>query len=156
MAARARSISACAVSGARRNDGAAMTPYGRRVRELRAERGLTLAQMAEALGVTPAYLSALEHGKRGRPTFTLIQGTLHVLGIIWDEADELVRLADLSHPRVVVDTIGLDPEATLLANRLAREVGDLTSEDLTALTAVLDAAAIRKSRKQELRAMPRA
>ena len=105
-----------------------MTPFGRRVRELREKRGITLAQMAEGLGVTPAYLSALEHGKRGRPTFTLIQGTIHLLGIIWDEADELVRLADLSHPRVTVDTVGLDAEATLFANRLAREIDTLDAE----------------------------
>ena len=64
-----------------------MTPFGRRVRELRAARGVTLAQMAQALGVTPAYLSALEHGKRGQPTFNLIQGAIHHLGVIWDEAE---------------------------------------------------------------------
>ncbi len=120
-----------------------MTPFGRRVRDLRAERGISLAEMAQRLGVTPAYLSALEHGRRGRPTFTLIQGTIHLLGIIWDEADELVRLADLSHPRVIVDTAGLAPEATLLANRLSREVGQLTREELEALTAVLEGAAAR-------------
>ena len=102
---------------------------------------MSLAQMAEGLGVSPAYLSALEHGKRGQPTFTLIQGAIHVLGIIWDEADELIRLADLSHPRVVIDTAGLDPEATLLANRLAREIDLLEGEDLRRLAAVLDEAA---------------
>ncbi len=123
-----------------------MTPFGRRVRELREQRGITLAEMAGVLGVTPAYLSALEHGKRGRPTFTLIQGVIHVLGVIWDEADELVRLADLSHPRVTVDTAGLDPEATLLANRLAREIGQLDPEDLTRLCTVLDEAAARRGR----------
>lgn len=121
-----------------------MTPFGRRVRELRAQRGVTLAQMAEVLGVTPAYLSALEHGKRGRPTFTLIQGVIHVLGVIWDEADELVRLADLSHPRVTVDTAGLEPEATLLANRLAREIGLLDAEALQRLATVLDEAQQRR------------
>ena len=118
-----------------------MTPFGQRVRALREARGMTLAQMAEGLGVSPAYLSALEHGKRGRPTFTLIQGTIHLLGVIWDEADELVRLADLSHPRVTIDTAGLDPEATLLANRLAREIGLLEGEDLRRLAAILDEAA---------------
>lgn len=107
---------------------------------------MTLADMAGVLGVTPAYLSALEHGKRGRPTFTLIQGVIHVLGVIWDEADELVRLADLSHPRVTVDTAGLEPEATLLANRLAREIGELEPQELASLTAVLDEAAARRSR----------
>ncbi len=122
-----------------------MTPFGRRVRELRAARGVTLAEMADVLGVTPAYLSALEHGKRGRPTFTLIQGVIHVLGVIWDEADELVRLADLSHPRVTVDTAGLEPEATLLANRLAREIALLETPELQRLAQVLDEAQQRRA-----------
>jgi transcriptional regulator with XRE-family HTH domain len=122
-----------------------MTPFGQRVRALRAARGVTLAQMAGSLGVTPAYLSALEHGKRGRPTFTLIQGVIHVLGVIWDEADELVRLADLSHPRVTVDTAGLDAEATLLANRLAREIAVLEPDELKRLADILDEAAIRRT-----------
>ena len=121
-----------------------MTPFGQRVRALREARGMSLAQMAEGLGVSPAYLSALEHGKRGRPTFTLIQGAIHLLGVIWDEADELVRLADLSHPRVVIDTAGLDPEATLLANRLSREIGLLEVEELRRLATILDEAAIRR------------
>lgn len=125
-----------------------MTPFGRRVRDHRAQRGITLAQMAGVLGVTPAYLSALEHGKRGRPTFTLIQGVIHVLGVIWDEADELVRLADLSHPRVTVDTAGLEPDATLLANRLAREIGELEPEDLERLATVLDEAVARRNRPE--------
>lgn len=125
-----------------------MTPFGRRVRELRAQKGITLAQMAQGLGVTPAYLSALEHGKRGRPTFTLIQGTIHLLGVIWDEADALVRLADLSHPRVTVDTAGLDAEATLFANRLAREIDALETDDLRRLATVLDDAAARRDRPQ--------
>ena len=107
---------------------------------------MTLADMAGVLGVTPAYLSALEHGKRGRPTFTLIQGVIHVLGVIWDEADELVRLADLSHPRVTVDTAGLEPEATLLANRLARDIGVLEADELKRLATVLDEAAARRNR----------
>lgn len=125
-----------------------MTPFGQRVREHREQRGITLAEMAGVLGVTPAYLSALEHGKRGRPTFTLIQGVIHVLGVIWDEADELVRLADLSHPRVTVDTAGLEPDATLLANRLARDIGDLDAGELNRLAVVLDEAAARRARAE--------
>lgn len=121
-----------------------MTPFGQRVRELRAARGVTLAEMAAALGVTPAYLSALEHGKRGQPTFALIQGVIHLLGVIWDEADELVRLAELSHPRITVDTAGLAPEATLVANRLALEIAELGPDELAALRAVLDQASRRR------------
>jgi transcriptional regulator with XRE-family HTH domain len=118
-----------------------MTPFGARVRELRAARAMTLSEMAGRLGVSPAYLSALEHGKRGKPPFALMQGIIHVLGVIWDDADDLVRLADLSHPRVVIDTAGLEPEATRLANHLASVIGELTPEAIGQLQATLDAAA---------------
>jgi transcriptional regulator with XRE-family HTH domain len=121
-----------------------MTPFGERVRALRVQRGLTLQELAASLGVSSAYLSALEHGRRGRPTFTLVQGIIHTLGVIWDEADELVRLAEMSHPRVTVDTAGLEPAATLLANRLAREIADLDGDDVSAMNAILDRARSRK------------
>ena len=45
-----------------------MTPFGRRCRELRRQRGLTLKRMAADLNLSAAYLSALEHGQRGRPS----------------------------------------------------------------------------------------
>lgn len=115
-----------------------MTPFGARVRELRKARGTTLSQMARQLGVSSAYLSALEHGKRGRPPFTLVQGVIHVLGVIWDEADDLVRLADISDPRVTIETAGLDPAATWLANRLARSIAHLDMSALARINAMLD------------------
>src|SRR6202012_2574931 len=40
---------------------ARMTPFGERLRELRAQRGLSQTQMAADLGLSAAYLSALEH-----------------------------------------------------------------------------------------------
>ncbi len=42
-----------------------MTPFGARLRALRAQRGVTLKDLAAALQVSAAYLSALEHGRRG-------------------------------------------------------------------------------------------
>ena len=92
-----------------------MTPFGARLREIREARGMTLKSMAAAIGVSPAYLSALEHGRRGRPTWDLLQRIIGHLNIIWDEADELERLADLSHPRIVIDTEGSDADAAMAA-----------------------------------------
>lgn len=114
-----------------------MTPFGERLRALRAERGLTLREMADELGVSPTYLSALEHGRRGRPNWGFIQRVIQYFNVIWDDAEELQRLADVSHPRVVIDTAGLSPRATLLANRLARDVATLTPEQIEALLAVI-------------------
>ena len=116
-----------------------MTPFGAKLRELRAVRGVTLKAMAEAIGVSAAYLSALEHGRRGAPTWYLVQRIITFFNVIWDEAEELERLAMDSDPRIVVDTAGLSPEATRLANRLARQIGALAEGEITAMLAVLNA-----------------
>ncbi len=102
-----------------------MTPLGSRLRELRADRGVTLKEMAQAIGVSSAYLSALEHGRRGRPSWYLIQRIITYFNVIWDEAEEIERLAAISHPRIVIDTAGLDPLATRLANTLADRISTL-------------------------------
>jgi transcriptional regulator with XRE-family HTH domain len=117
-----------------------VTPFGARLRALRAARGESLKAMAEAIGVSSAYLSALEHGRRGLPTWLLIQRIIAHFNIIWDEAEDLQRLAALSDPRVLVDTASLSPKATELANRLAREIGSLDEADLAALLDRLDEA----------------
>lgn len=114
-----------------------MTPFGARVRRLRRARGITLKKMAADLNLSPAYLSALEHGRRGRPTPGLVRQVCAYFDIIWDEAEELERLAALSHPRVVVDTAGLSPAATELANRLAATIRDLPEEPVKHLLATL-------------------
>jgi len=115
-----------------------MTPFGARVPALRADRGLTLKQLAEALQVSTAYLSALEHGKRGSPSAGLVHQVNEYFGLIWDEADDLSRLARLSNPRVTVNTAGLTPEQTALANRVAQMIHRLPPESVAALHAVLD------------------
>ena len=117
-----------------------MTLFGVRVRALRKERHLTLKRMAADLQLSPAYLSALEHGRRGRPTWSLVQQIVDYLNIIWDEAEDLHRVARLSHPRIVIDTAGLDAAATELANRLAGEIAALPGDRLGQLLDVLDAA----------------
>lgn len=99
-----------------------MTPFGVKVRALRDARGVTLKQMADELHISSAYLSALEHGKRGRPSAQLIRQICGYFGIIWEEAEELERLADLSHPKVTVDASDLSPKAVELANRLANAI----------------------------------
>lgn len=111
-----------------------MTPFGRRMRELRAARGITLKRMAEALMVSPAYLSALEHGHRGRPTPGLIHQVCEYFDIIWDDAEELKALAARSHPRVVLDTSGLSPAHTAFANLLATHIRDLPEPVVEAMT----------------------
>ena len=113
-----------------------MTPFGQRIRELRRVRGVTQTDMAAALGVSSAYLSALEHGRRGRPTWAMLQKIIGYFNIIWDEAEELARLAEASDPRAVIDTSGLSPKATEAANLLAARIAQLTDAELEQIIAI--------------------
>ena len=115
-----------------------MTPFGEHLRLLRSARGMTLKQFAAALQLSSAYVSALEHGQRGVPSTGLVHQVCEVLGLIWEEADELTRLARLSHPRVVVNTAGLSAQQTALANRLARGIRDLSPATVAAMHRLLD------------------
>jgi transcriptional regulator with XRE-family HTH domain len=117
-----------------------MTPFGEKIRELRRQRGVTLKQMAGVLELSPAYLSALEHGHRGLPTPAFVVQICEYFHLIWDDYEEMHRLARLSHPRIVVDTRGLSPVATELANLLAERIGELDDAAVATLIAQVRAA----------------
>ena len=124
-----------------------MTPLGERIRELRRERGVSQKDMAASIGVSAAYLSALEHGHRGVPTWAMIQKIIGYFNVIWDDAEELQKLAEGSHPRVVVDTAGLSPAATELANLMAAAIDELNEAELAVLNAQVREAIMRKKRR---------
>jgi transcriptional regulator with XRE-family HTH domain len=102
-----------------------MTPFGLKVRDLRKKRKITLKQMAQDLEVSSAYLSALEHGKRGKPGPGFVMQVAGYFDLIWDDAENLKELAQLSHPRIVVDTVDRSANATLLANLLSQRIARL-------------------------------
>jgi transcriptional regulator with XRE-family HTH domain len=114
-----------------------MTPFGLRVRELRRQRAIALKRMAADLQLSPAYLSALEHGHRGTPTPALVVQICEYFHLIWDDYEEIHRLVALSDPKVVVDTSGLSPRATELANLLAERISTLDDAMLDRLVADL-------------------
>lgn len=115
-----------------------LTPLGVKLRQLRVDRGVTQAQMAQALDVSSAYLSALEHGKRGLPNWAFVQRIVGYFNLIWDDADELETLVFLSNPRVVLDTTELSPQVTRFANVLSERIGHLSDSDCIYLENVLE------------------
>jgi transcriptional regulator with XRE-family HTH domain len=123
-----------------------VTPFGAKLRDLRAERGISQKDMAKSIGVSAAYLSALEHGRRGQPTWDKLQRIIQYFNIIWDEAEELQRLAMISDPRVIIDTGGLSPAATKLANLLAARIGELDEETTRMLVVKLEAIPEKRKR----------
>lgn len=114
-----------------------MTPFGQKLRQMRAARQCQLKDLAKALKVSSAYLSALEHGHRGKPSPGLVQQVAAYFNLAWEEVDELKALAELSDPRVTIDTAGLSHEATELANRLAMSIDSMSEAEIARLLALL-------------------
>ena len=115
-----------------------MTPFGQKLKQLRDARGVTQAALARALGVSPAYLSALEHGRKGAPPPALVQNVIQYFELIWDAAEEIEDLARMSRPRVVIDTAGMAPAYTEMANNFARKLPQLDEAALEYLEGELD------------------
>ena len=106
-----------------------MTPFGAKIRDWRRRKGRTLYQQAKALGVSAAYLSALETGTRGRPSAVLVDQICVWLGLIWDDAEELKRLAAMSHPKPTINARGQSAAAVYVANLLAQNIDRLSAAD---------------------------
>ena len=114
-----------------------MTPFGEKIRQWRQRKNRTLHQQADALGVSTAYLSALETGTRGRPSAVLVDQICVWLGLIWDDAEELKRLAALSHPKPTINARGYSAEAIYMVNFLAQNIGRLSAADCRVVTDVI-------------------
>ena len=123
-----------------------MTPFGAKLRDLRAERGISQKDMAKSIGVSAAYLSALEHGRRGQPTWDKLQRIIQYFNIIWDEAEELQRLAMISDPRIIIDTGGFHPPQRNLPTFLPHKIGDIDEKTARLLIDKLEAVPEKRKR----------
>ncbi len=94
--------------------------------------------MAAALNVSAAYLSALEHGRRGKPQWSIVQRVITYFNIIWDDAEELQYLASISDPKVNLNTAELSADATKLANMLANNIAVLKESEINEFTRLLE------------------
>ena len=70
-----------------------MTPFGLKMRELRRQHNRTQQQQAKFLGVSKAYISALETGGRGQPSAIFVDQICVWLGLIWDDAEVINAVA---------------------------------------------------------------
>ena len=114
-----------------------MTPFGLKIRDWRQRKNYTLHQQAEVLGVSSAYLSALENGTRGRPSAVLVDQICAWLGLIWDDAEELKQLAALSHPKPTINARGYRSESIYMVNLLAKNINRLSVDDCRAITKII-------------------
>lgn len=119
-----------------------VTPYGKAVRKLRIDAGLRLKDMADALGVRSAYLSAVETGKK-RINEKLVDNTISFFVKESQFSEEEIReelksLVDQSQPDFTISMQGQADSDRELVTAFARRFSDLSPENKRKLKSILD------------------
>ena len=91
-----------------------LTPFGLRVRQIRLELGLKLKEMADALGNTSAYLSAVETGKKPANE-EIVERSIQFFANYDVDASDLRAKADESRETVNVEGLGSDERGAIAA-----------------------------------------
>ncbi|BBU96272.1 helix-turn-helix domain-containing protein [Providencia rettgeri] len=112
------------------------TKFGKFLRKLRIDRGMVIRDMAEILGVSPAYLSAIELGKRAIPD-TFVDSLCTAFKLNNDERRNMLHLVDISQPSIKIDLTDAEDanRETMLA--FARKFKELDDEQLNKLNQML-------------------
>ncbi|HRJ51938.1 MAG TPA: helix-turn-helix domain-containing protein [Candidatus Thiothrix moscowensis] len=101
------------------------TTFGKFVRKLRIDRGKVLGDMAAALGLSSAYLSAVENGKKN-VTDQLLIGVIDYFSLDEKATVELREAAANSQTSVKFDLQDSPEMERMLVSSFARKVRDLS------------------------------
>lgn len=87
-----------------------LTPFGETVRLMRLKYGLSLKAMAEAMGISSAYLSSMEFGEK-RLSQKHVDAAVNFLKSYCD-ATQLAQVRDAAaHTQEAIEIDGMSPEA---------------------------------------------
>ncbi len=112
------------------------TKFGKYLRKLRIDKSMVIRDMAEILGVSPAYLSAIELGKRAIPN-SFVNSLCSAFKLSDEERGNMQQLVDVSQPSIKIDLTDADESnrETMLA--FARKFKELDDEQLNKLNKML-------------------
>lgn len=103
------------------------TKFGKLIRTTRIEKEIMLKDMAEALGMTSAYLSALELGKRALPA-DMGEKVINYFQFNELESEALNKAIDASQPTLKMDLKNNSSDERELLHAFARGFGQLSEE----------------------------
>lgn len=114
-----------------------LTPFGKAIRKCRVDRGETQLEVAQALGVSVAFLSAIETGKKNIPS-TLLDKIVKHFGVTEDAEASLRKLAWVSQKEIKIDMRGLNDRSREVVAGFARKFSGLDSEQQEMLRKILE------------------
>jgi len=115
-----------------------ITEIGKFLRKERIDRSLLLKDMAEAIGVSSAYLSTIETGKR-KITDDLLRKIAAFLGYAphSDEYDALEQAALMSRDEIEIPIKGLSEQKREAALAFSRQFSSMGEDDLEKILRIL-------------------
>ena len=114
-----------------------LTKFGKELRALRLERDELLRDMADKLGVTVAYLSAVENGKRRIPD-EWIQKISAIYNLSEEKEEKLQEYAYEDKNEIRINMEGITMDQRNLVYSFARRFQNLDTGDIKELQNVLD------------------
>lgn len=105
-----------------------ITQFGKFCRKLRIDNGELLKDMADKLGVTASYLSAVENGKRNVPR----EWAEKIVDLYYfdnEERNELLEAIELSQKEVVIEVESLNTNDKKFLAAFAREFKGLDEDE---------------------------
>jgi len=114
-----------------------LTQFGKELRHIRLDRDEKLKDMAGKLGVTVAYLSAVENGKRNIPD-NWIEKIADQYLLDEEYVEKLERLAFDGRPGIVLNVDKATVGQRNLAYSFARKFKDLSEDDVQNLQRIFD------------------
>lgn len=114
-----------------------LSNYGKILRKIRIDKGLTMAQMAKSVGITSAYLSTIERGKRNIPK-SLTQNVINHYELSNEQVTELQKAEYLSMDSVEIELsdVGLDKKTLVLS--LAKNLKNMTYEQVEMIKNIVE------------------
>lgn len=114
-----------------------LTNFGKALRRIRLERDELLKNMSEKLGVTPAYLSAIENGKK-KATQSLCDRIIAEYQLQPDETDMLMDAYFSTQDQVVIPTQSMEENRQNLSVMFARKINEINETDMEKILKILE------------------
>ncbi len=112
-----------------------LTPFGIEVRKLRLDAGMLMKDMADKLGVSPSWLSAMETGRKSVPD-DLVPRISRLFGLTGERVERLAEAARASRQQFTLNP-GNDPLRRDVAAALARRFDEFDEEELRKLQSIV-------------------
>ena len=117
------------------------TSYGKELRRIRIARNLFLKNMAASLGITSAYLSSIENGKRSIP-IKMTNRIVELYHLTNDEVISLKKAEDETRDCIEFKFLDVNDSRKDVVLSLARSFEDITENQIEEIKKILDKAGV--------------